>query len=98
MPMKKGEVIFIHKLTPHSSGTNNTDAIRWSMDIRYQKLGTPTGRAFWPSFDARSRVSPESETGYEEWREAWVTALKKYPTRVPRKNRPEGPTPYRGDM
>ena len=38
VPMRKGDVIFIHKLTPHSSGTNNTDAIRWSMDIRYQGL------------------------------------------------------------
>ena len=64
VPMKKGDVIFIHKLTPHSSGTNNTDTIRWSMDIRYQKRGTPTGRAFWPSFDARSRLSPDSETDY----------------------------------
>ena len=92
VPMKKGDVIFIHKLTPHSSKVTNTQKmhIRWSMDIRYQKRGTPTlGRAFWPSFDARSRLSPDySETEYEEWRpRLGLTALEKYPTKVPRIDR-----------
>ena len=98
VPMKKGDVIFIHKLTPHSSGPNRTDAIRWSMDVRYQQSGTPTGRAFWPSFIARSHMSPESETDYEDWRRGWMTALERYPKKIPRQNRPEGPMLYRGEM
>lgn len=98
VPMKKGDVIFIHKLTPHSSGPNRTNAIRWSMDVRYQRIGTPTGRAFWPSFIARSHTSQKSETDYEDWRRQWLTALEKYPKKVPRKNQPEGPMPYRGEM
>ena len=43
-------------------------------------------------------MSPESETDYEKWREQWLTALEKYPKKVRRKNRPEGPMPYRGEM
>ncbi len=98
VPMRKGDVILIHKLTPHSSGPNNTDKIRWSMDVRYQARGTPTGRSFWPSFDARSRVNPDCETSYATWRDAWAKALVQYPEKVSRPNRPQQPLPYLGDM
>jgi len=98
VPMKRGDVVFIHKLTPHSSGPNQTDAIRWSMDIRYQKKGTPTGRSFWPGFDARSRLNPDAETSYETWQDHWILALEKYPKKVPRENRPNKPLPYQGEM
>ena len=98
VPMRKGDVILIHKLTPHSSGPNHTDRIRWSMDIRYQQRGTPTGRSFWPAFDARSVTNVENETAYETWRDDWVKALHTFPKKVPRQNRPTQPLPYLGDM
>lgn len=82
LPMRKGGVILMHKLTPHRSGPNTTDAIRWSMDLRYQKTGTPTGRSFYPDFVSRSRAAPESVyDDYEEWSRKWETALEQYPPR-----------------
>ena len=97
VPMHKGDVIFIHKLCPHGSGPNLTDGIRWSMDIRYQKSGGPSPRPEWPSIVARSRLDPSSETGYEEWRDAWAAALEKHPNKLGYE-KPSGAQPYEGEM
>jgi hypothetical protein len=92
LPMKRGDVLFLHKLTPHSSEPNETDAIRWSMDLRYQKTGTASGRSCYPDFVARSRALPDSELRDSVvWKQAWETALNDYPTKLPRKARPAEP-------
>lgn len=76
LPVRKGDVILIHKEIPHRSTPNRTDRIRWSIDLRYQKTGTPTGRPFHPDFVARSRSKPDSVlTDYITWRDRWVEAL-----------------------
>lgn len=78
LPVRKGDVILIHKEIPHRSLPNRTDMVRWSMDLRYQKTGTPTGRPFHPDFVARSRANPASVlTDYETWRDRWIEALEK---------------------
>ena len=97
VPMNKGDVIFIHKLCPHGSGPNQTDGIRWSMDIRYQKSGGPSPRPEWPSLIARSRRDPSSETPYENWRDAWAAALEKHPKKLGRE-KPSEAQPYTGEM
>ncbi|MYA23933.1 MAG: hypothetical protein F4Z30_14650 [Gemmatimonadetes bacterium] len=52
------------------------DTVRWSMDLRYQETGTPTGRPFHPDFVARSRSNPASELrDYDEWCRRWVESL-----------------------
>ena len=58
LPMDKGDVLLMDKQIPHRSTPNNADTVRWSMDLRYQKTGTPTGRPFYPDFVARSRSNP----------------------------------------
>ena len=74
--MDKGDVLLMDKMVPHRSTANNTDTVRWSMDLRYQATGTPTGRPWQPDFVARSRANPESEfRDYEEWCRRWVEAL-----------------------
>ena len=97
LPMKKGDVLFFHKLTPHGSGPNRTDQVRWSMDLRYQKTGEPSPRPEWPSLVARSRRNPASETRYEDWRDQWAAALEKTPEHL-RYDRPSEPLPYTGEM
>ncbi len=97
LPMQKGDVLFVHKLTPHGSGPNNTDAVRWSMDLRYQKMGEPSPRPEWPSLVARSRRDPALETVYEDWRDQWAAALEKTPQQI-RYERPSGPLPFIGEM
>ncbi len=97
VPMGKGDVMIMHKLTPHGSGPNRTDVVRWSMDLRYQKTGEPSPRPEWPSLIARSRRDPGRETLFEDWRDAWAAALAETPEHV-RYPRPDHPQPYEGQM
>jgi phytanoyl-CoA hydroxylase len=76
VPVKQGGVVFMHRYTPHRSVPNLTDEVRWSIDLRYQKTGTPTGRPFHPDFVVRSRARPESVlTDHAEWVRLWTDAL-----------------------
>lgn len=76
VPVGKGGVVFMHRHTPHTSTPNYSDSVRWSLDLRYQKTGTPTGRPFHPAFVARSRANPATVlTDPTEWSRLWVEAL-----------------------
>jgi phytanoyl-CoA hydroxylase len=78
LPVKKGSVIFLQKEIPHRSTPNRTDTVRWSMDLRYQKTGTPTGRPFHPDFIVRSRAHPDSVlTDHAVWCRMWEEDLEK---------------------
>ena len=76
VPVHKGGIVFMHRYTPHRSTPNFTDAVRWSLDLRYQPVGTPTGRPFHPAFVARSRSHPETVlTDHAAWDRLWADAL-----------------------
>jgi phytanoyl-CoA hydroxylase len=78
VPVKKGGIVFMHRHTPHRSTPNFTHGVRWSLDMRFQPTGTPTGRPFHPAFVVRSRQNPQSVlTNYEEWNRLWAEALSK---------------------
>ncbi|NQW09641.1 MAG: phytanoyl-CoA dioxygenase family protein [Alphaproteobacteria bacterium] len=74
IPMKRGDALFLHPHMCHSSRGNQSQAIRWSFDLRYQRRGQPSGRAILPTFVARSREAPETivrdpDTWARTWRE-----------------------------
>ncbi len=72
LEMQPGDVLFLTKLTMHASLPNLSSDIRWSVDLRYQPIGEPTGRPWFPGFVARSRKKPESVlTGVEAWTALW---------------------------
>lgn len=76
VPVRRGGAVFMHRHTPHRSTPNYSDSVRWSIDLRYQPVGTPTGRPFHPAFVARSRAHPESVlSDHAEWSRLWVEAL-----------------------
>ncbi len=78
VPVRKGGIVFMHRWTPHRSTPNFTDGVRWSIDLRYQPTGQPTGRPFYPDFVARSRRNPASELrDHAEWSRRWAEALAK---------------------
>ena len=88
LPMKKGDVLLMHKETPHRSTPNLADNVRWSMDLRYQETGTPTGRPFHPDFVARSRSNPGSELkDYDLWSKRWVESLEEIRTKTIKSHR-----------
>ncbi|MCY3712151.1 MAG: phytanoyl-CoA dioxygenase family protein [Gemmatimonadetes bacterium] len=96
LSMRKGDVLLMHKLIPHRSIPNRSGTIRWSIDLRYQQTGLPTGRSFYPNFIVRSRRHPEFVlSDYATWNRGWEEALKVTAQRPPRKNRPTEPTPIR---
>ena len=73
---KRGDVVLMSRFTPHRSTPNYSDQCRWSLDLRYQPTGQPTGRTGHPDFVARSRRDPSSElTDYEEWCRLWIDAF-----------------------
>lgn len=41
VPMRRGDVLLLTHLTPHASFENNSDVVRWSMDVRYQGASVP---------------------------------------------------------
>ena len=85
IPMRRGSVLFMHRLTCHGSLPNKSDRIRWSLDLRYNPVGQPTGRAAFPGFVARSRAHPEAELrDAEVWAQEWRDTRE----RLARKNDP----------
>jgi ectoine hydroxylase-related dioxygenase (phytanoyl-CoA dioxygenase family) len=79
--MKKGSALFLTKLTVHASYANHSDSVRISFDLRYNPIGQPTGRGYFPGFVARSRAHPESELhDPAEWNRLWAAARHKLAT------------------
>ncbi len=60
LEMDPGDVVFLSKLMMHASLPNLSEDVRWSVDLRYQPTGEPTGRPWFPGFVARSRAAPDS--------------------------------------
>lgn len=78
MPMKRGDVLFLHRHTCHRALPNRSNRVRWSLDLRYNPVGQPTGRDVFPGFVARSRANPESELrDAGRWRQMWMDARAK---------------------
>ncbi|NKB69981.1 MAG: phytanoyl-CoA dioxygenase [Candidatus Latescibacteria bacterium] len=75
LPMKRGDVLFMTRLTCHSALPNKSDTVRWSFDLRYNPIGQPTGRGVFPGFVARSRKHPEAELhDAGQWNRLWHEA------------------------
>ena len=75
LPVKRGGVVLFDKMNVHRALPNRSNALRWSMDLRYHPIGQATGRPAFPGFVARSRSDPASELhDAEVWAESWETA------------------------
>ena len=58
VPLKPGDVLFMHKLTMHCSLPNKSDDIRWSFDLRYNPTGQATGRPWFPGLRGPQQGQP----------------------------------------
>lgn len=78
-PLEKGDVLFLHKLTMHASVANTSQNLRISLDLRYNKVGEPSGRDLLPGFIAQSKKNPELEMkNAEAWKKVWLDLKKKF--------------------
>ncbi len=76
LPVPRGSVILLHKLTHHGSLPNHSDALRMSLDLRYQPTGEPTGRPAFPGFAVRSTSAPETVVkDAVTWSHSWQDCL-----------------------
>lgn len=73
VPMRAGDVLFLHRRLCHASLPNIGEGVRWSFDLRYIPAGSKTGRNLFPSFVARSRAHPELVMDSpQRWAQMWL--------------------------
>jgi ectoine hydroxylase-related dioxygenase (phytanoyl-CoA dioxygenase family) len=78
LPMRPGDVLLMTQLTMHCSRPNVGDTVRWSLDLRYQPTGLPTGRPAFPGFVVRSAAAPESVMrDHATWVASWLAARRR---------------------
>ena len=76
--MEAGDALCFTQLTPHAALPNKSDAVRWSIDLRYQTIADAMvpehnaesgGRD--KGFIARSEADPASVATWERWERQW---------------------------
>ena len=76
--MEAGDALCFTQLTPHAALPNQSDAVRWSIDLRYQSIADAMvdeynveigGRD--KGFIARSQANPASVATWESWERQW---------------------------
>lgn len=76
LPCARGGIVLLHEYTLHRSTPNLERTIRWSIDMRFQRAGSPTGRPGLPAFWVRSRQRPWMvRKDYCDWCMQWRAAL-----------------------
>jgi hypothetical protein len=76
LPVRAGDVIFMHRHLPHHSTPNRSDDCRWSLDLRFQRTGDHNGRPWQPDFVVRS-PSGRPLADHDTWVRRWQEALAK---------------------
>jgi phytanoyl-CoA hydroxylase len=66
-PVRKGGAILFNDRCIHMSTPNNSNHVRWSVDLRYQSLEQDPMPQFGAGFLARSRKHPERAATLEDW-------------------------------
>jgi ectoine hydroxylase-related dioxygenase (phytanoyl-CoA dioxygenase family) len=59
VPVPLGGALFMSNCTPHCSTPNNTDVVRWSLDLRYQSADVPNNVGEMPQDFHRERPTYE---------------------------------------
>lgn len=78
LPVRAGDVLFLHRRLCHAALPNVGDTLRWSYDLRYIPAGANSGRELFPTFVARSRAEPDSAlTSPRAWAKMWLDARAK---------------------
>jgi Phytanoyl-CoA dioxygenase (PhyH) len=66
--MNKGSVLLLNNLIPHRSTENYSDIIRWSIDLRWQKPGEPSGmEGIKEPILMRTASDPNYQPNWESW-------------------------------
>ena len=74
LPIEPGGVILFSNLVCHSGLPSSADRVRWSIDLRCQNAGQPTGYPYFSAHLVRSG-DPAREFTYPEWVGMWERQL-----------------------
>jgi ectoine hydroxylase-related dioxygenase (phytanoyl-CoA dioxygenase family) len=67
LPVKAGTAVLFNDRLIHSSTPNNSDHVRWSVDLRYQPTNQDPMPQYGAGFLARSHLYPERVATLEDW-------------------------------
>lgn len=67
LPMKAGSAVLFNDRLIHSSTANNSDGVRWSVDLRYQPTDQDPMPQHGAGFLARSQRHPERVAIVDDW-------------------------------
>jgi ectoine hydroxylase-related dioxygenase (phytanoyl-CoA dioxygenase family) len=67
LPMKAGSAVLFNDRLIHSSTPNNSNGVRWSVDLRYQPIDQDPMPQHGCGFLARSRQHPERVANLDDW-------------------------------
>lgn len=70
--MEPGDLLCFTQATPHRALPNQSDAVRWSMDVRFEATEHATEHGKARGFVARSPSDPSRVMPCEEWLELWA--------------------------
>jgi phytanoyl-CoA hydroxylase len=69
--MDPGDIVVFNHMMPHRALSNHSDAVRWSMDIRFEATEVATESGQKQGFVGRSLKNPSSVTNYHDWLRKW---------------------------
>lgn len=71
VPMRRGDALCFGQRLPHRALANRSNAVRWSMDLRYEATATATESGRQYGFVARSPSDPTSVLSCDAWLAKW---------------------------
>ncbi|MDA3959364.1 MAG: phytanoyl-CoA dioxygenase family protein [Planctomycetota bacterium] len=74
-PCECGDAVLMTQFTPHHSTPNLSQSCRWSIDMRFQRSGTPTGRAWQPELVVASADPNQVRNDAATWATSWQRCL-----------------------
>jgi phytanoyl-CoA hydroxylase len=69
--MDAGDVLCFTQRMPHRALSNQSDTVRWSMDVRYEATTNATESGKKQGFIARSPSDPQQVLPFEAWMHKW---------------------------
>ena len=70
--MEPGDLLCFTQKTPHRALANRSDAVRWSLDVRYEATDRATESGRDKGFIARSPRNPAAVVPCAEWEQRWA--------------------------
>ena len=74
--MEPGDLLCFTQKTPHRALPNRSDAVRWSLDVRYEATDRATESGRDKGFVARSPRDPAAVVPYADWERRWADVPK----------------------